>query len=136
MICNKCLCTESKNVWYIYGLVWASKNYLHGGGNTIQVVVFYYLRKNSSRASAARTLCFAAHQMCFRLWNFSPLVHCKCFAYRNYRFCLCSKSRLRSSVFLNKFCYRVYLEKFRIFELTFAQSYRQLPVKTRVEIWL
>ena len=55
--------------------------------------------------------------------------HCKCFAYGNYRFCLCSKSSLRSSVFLNKFYYRFYLEKFRIFELILSQNYSYERIK-------
>ena len=63
-------------------------------------------------------------------------LHCKYFAYRNYRSCLCSKSSLRSSVFLNKLYHRFHLEKFRIFELTFTKNYRELLVKTWVEIWL
>ena len=48
----------------------------------------------------------ALHTINWLSINGIAYLHCKFFAYKNYRFCLCSKSSLRSSVFLNKFYYR------------------------------
>ena len=56
--------------------------------------------------------------LCVAVWQ--RCLHCKCFAYGNYRFCLCSKSSLSLSVFFKRIYCRFHLEKFRIFRVIFS----------------